>query len=86
MGNSKYCAEDCTVILEDSNGKLYPITGFTEDVPVIPKKWYTIEDDKVHCRMQNGDEIKITPVDIESFKEKYLVNLEDSVESPFNIK
>lgn len=81
-----YTAEGCTVELGGSDGIPYPIIGFAEDVPATPKKWYTIKGGTVHCRMQNGDVATITPVDMEDFKEKYLVNLEDSIESPFRIK
>lgn len=80
-----YNPEDFIVVLKDSDGKLYPITGFTEDVPIFPKRWYSIEGDAVHCRMQNGDVVVITPVDMADFKEKYLDKLEDSIDSPFKI-
>ena len=76
---------DIVVVLKDSDGTVQTINGFTEDVPVLPRKWYTIEGNKVYCHTQGGDTITVTPVNMQLFKEKYLDVLEYSAESPFKI-
>ena len=64
--------------------KTHTVTGWSEDNPVVvERKWWRETKDGYELFGDKGS-ISIIPLNKQEFFDKYLKNLEDSLESPFN--